>query len=675
MIIRYFIGIIWLLLFLPTVSSAQATLRAELSGTEIMIGDQVNLEIRVNLPEQAEISVDLRPIDDADNLEVVRESEPVVQETAQGVFLSKNIIITSFEAGEYIIPALSVAIRYAGGGQEDLRTNEIPLKVTTVAVNSDSLQLAPIKDIYREDFAFRDALPYLLAGIAVLALLGFLGWWFFVRKNEPEPEIVPTAYRSLHDIALEKLDQLEKEKRWQQGQIKSYYSRMTFVAREYLEHRFKIPALENTTGEILQNLEAKHEIDEQHLQQLRHILTASDMVKFAKAQPAATFHTEALEVTREFIQTTKDTEGELVPIVVAATAPTLQNMVGTVGSDHTSTLPDSLDIHILPEEMVQKDQPKIIEPADFWSRFFARIFDGLLAAWLSFYLALSVIIFFIRDFYVAGTPIPAWSIAVSVLYCLFFYWLFFAFAPYRLGADPGKILLRIRTVDMEEQPLDLKQASLRFFGKFLTEILLGIGYLTYFFTNPRQTLPDLIAGTKVIEGKPVRYDELERSPSSGFITTSHKPAGLWRRFFANMLDGFLWIVIVVIYILIMGWSISSSGIQTGEADLLISSIVLITILLLIFWYFPYMTSRYGGTPGNLALGLQIVDMEGHKISLKRASLRLLGTILMDLTLRLGFIFYYIDKKHRQALPDIIANTQVIVKPKKNDQVLLDHFDN
>lgn len=301
---RYLICIIWILSLLPVAALAQASVQAELSNTQIMIGDQVQLQIRVMQAGDAKVDIDLNPITEVEGLEIVSERAPVMKEDPGMNYLEKNVMITSFDSGEYIVPQIPVRLIQEDGSIQDFQTNPIPLMVNTIPIASDSLQLAPIKDINREDFTFQDSLPYLL-GAAGAILIGLLIWWFFFKKHDDQAKDQPLIIRPAHELALEKLEALDQQQLWQKGQIKNYYSMLTYVAREYLENRYEIPALENTTGEILQKLTGFRDIDQSLLNTLRQILTSSDMVKFAKAEPAATFHTEALEKTRQFIVTTQ----------------------------------------------------------------------------------------------------------------------------------------------------------------------------------------------------------------------------------------------------------------------------------------------------------------------------------------------------------------------------------
>jgi uncharacterized RDD family membrane protein YckC len=62
----------------------------------------------------------------------------------------------------------------------------------------------------------------------------------------------------------------------------------------------------------------------------------------------------------------------------------------------------------------------------------------------------------------------------------------------------GKYLMDIRVTDTNGERLSLKQALFRNIGKFLSEIILYIGFLWCLFDKRKQTLHDKIAGTVVI---------------------------------------------------------------------------------------------------------------------------------------------------------------------------------
>lgn len=676
MLHRFLIGLI---LFWGTSIGlwAQGSVEAELSQRTILIGDQVSYQVRVAYPSTAEVDIDIAPLADVEGVEIVREVPVVKQEDASMVYLQKDIVLTSFDSGTYFLPKLPVHIVEGNGTVQDLETNSLVLTVASIPVVTDSVQLAPIKDIVYEPFNFWDGLPYLI-GLAVLAALIASVWWFFVRKPEPDQELTPTAYRSLHDISLEKLNKLEGQQLWQQGAVKDYYSRLTYIVREYVEHRFHLPALEYTSNEILSALRQRGSVDQHTLQRLQHILSASDMVKFAKAKPAADFHTEAMETSRAFIGNTKDDEAAPVPVMLQKELPKGSIYLGSQAARIDTGTAD--DVVILPEEAIQQRTVVETKPADFWERFFARFFDAVLVAVITVMLAgLATYFAFERDGEMAQLTNPnalvlAGSIAAVI--GLIYLWVFFAFVPYRLGTGPGKLLLKIREVDLEDQPMQLPMATKRFSGKLLTEILLGVGYLTFFTNKENRTLPDLIAGTKVIKGRPVRMSSNEFGQSTVLVNTQKdKLAGFWRRFFARLIDINLWILLFLAYTIFLGWLLNDAGLLNGESPLWLQLVLYVLFALFFVAYWPWMISRFGGTIGKLLLKIQIVDLEGNFVSFKTASIRFLGFLIAESLWGLGYITYFWDKEFRQSLPDILANTLVIRKPENKHDVLLDDLQN
>ena len=86
-------------------------------------------------------------------------------------------------------------------------------------------------------------------------------------------------------IALRELEQLREEKPWVNKQVKLYYIRLTEILRIYIERRYHIMALEQTTDEILASPEKIRTARINSLKSLASILKLADLVKFAKVIP------------------------------------------------------------------------------------------------------------------------------------------------------------------------------------------------------------------------------------------------------------------------------------------------------------------------------------------------------------------------------------------------------
>lgn len=81
----------------------------------------------------------------------------------------------------------------------------------------------------------------------------------------------------------------------------------------------------------------------------------------------------------------------------------------------------------------------------------------------------------------------------------FLYYPFFIASEVR--ATPGKFLMGITVVSVTGERLTIKKAIIRYIGSFVSGICLCLGYCFAFFTQNKQTLHDLFAGTIVILDK------------------------------------------------------------------------------------------------------------------------------------------------------------------------------
>ncbi|TMJ22120.1 MAG: RDD family protein [Alphaproteobacteria bacterium] len=79
-------------------------------------------------------------------------------------------------------------------------------------------------------------------------------------------------------------------------------------------------------------------------------------------------------------------------------------------------------------------------------------------------------------------------------------WLYFALMESSpRGATVGKMVVGLRVVDEQGNRLSFLRATGRFFAKFISTIILFIGYLMVAFTERKRGLHDIIAGTLVVK--------------------------------------------------------------------------------------------------------------------------------------------------------------------------------
>ncbi len=68
-----------------------------------------------------------------------------------------------------------------------------------------------------------------------------------------------------------------------------------------------------------------------------------------------------------------------------------------------------------------------------------------------------------------------------------------------LKASCGKLLAGLYVTNLEGGRISLAQANSRFFGKFLSALILCVGFVMAVFTHQKQALHDMIAYTLVLK--------------------------------------------------------------------------------------------------------------------------------------------------------------------------------
>jgi uncharacterized RDD family membrane protein YckC len=128
-------------------------------------------------------------------------------------------------------------------------------------------------------------------------------------------------------------------------------------------------------------------------------------------------------------------------------------------------------------------------------------------------------------------------------------------------------------------------------------------------------------------------------------------SGFWRRFVAYVIDNILLSVVFWILVLVLGGIAGDGGVFGAYTLAAIGWLV---------YYAAMESSSNQATVGKMALGIQVTDLEGNRISFGKALGRNLAKILSALIFYIGFIMAAFTAK-KQALHDMIAGTLVVKK--------------
>lgn len=308
-------------LWLPGLLSAQAvSARASLDSTLMVIGGQMDLKLEVVQPAGLIVAFPLFTDTITANIEIV-EAYKIDTTAIDGnrIAIAQTFRVTSFDSGLHYLPP--IYFEYMEGERmQRASTQSMALLVVNPFEEVDPEKgIFDIKTAYDLPFLLSELLKYLkwLTLFFLLQALIALIIIYLQRHKKPLSQIFirEKPKEAAHIVALRELDKIKKEKIWQAGQIKTFYSQLTDALRRYLEERYHFQAMEQTSGEIMDSLKRIELPDKKLYDKLHRILDTADLAKFAKYQPLPDENDLALISAYFFVNQTKEE-----PIVTAEEA-------------------------------------------------------------------------------------------------------------------------------------------------------------------------------------------------------------------------------------------------------------------------------------------------------------------------------------------------------------------
>jgi hypothetical protein len=303
------LGILICLLLLVEKTSAQSVqVEAKLDKASILMGDQTTLRLNVSTVKNTEIIFPALGDTLSSKVQIVKvgKTDTLNDKTNPDLLvLSRAYTITSFDPGIQMVPILTVKSK-----EKLFSTRALALEVVAVKVDTTKA-IYDIKEPLAVSYTWLDWLKdnwlTVVISLATVALIiGLI--WYYIKRKQKKPAFIPAKPAiPPHRVALEKLNLLQEKHLWENNQVKTYYSELTEILRDYLEKRYKIKALEQTTEEIIESLSST-DLPKNHKDKLNEVLLLSDLVKFAKGLPLADENKESMNLSIAFIKATQLSE-------------------------------------------------------------------------------------------------------------------------------------------------------------------------------------------------------------------------------------------------------------------------------------------------------------------------------------------------------------------------------
>ncbi|WP_044032357.1 hypothetical protein [Flavobacterium branchiophilum] len=275
-----------LMLFVSTILLAQNKMATSIDATQKKIGAQFNITLKTTVDTG---TVVVFPKDKKwGSFEIIRVYvTDTIQKDAQ-YELIKKYGLTQFDSGQYVIPKMKVLIN-----NKPFWTDSLKVKVADVVVDTLKQKMFDIKPIASPESNNKNWWKWLLGLLLIGGIVAAV--YYFIKKKQAQ-KLENVGYASPIEKAIGELKLLEKKGLWQKGEIKTHYSELTDIAREYIEEVMEIPAKESTTAELILALKKetktkKLALSKETILGLEKVLKQADLVKFAKVLPDDDFIT------------------------------------------------------------------------------------------------------------------------------------------------------------------------------------------------------------------------------------------------------------------------------------------------------------------------------------------------------------------------------------------------
>jgi len=250
-------------------------------STEIKIGSAFQLTIKADASKNSEVVFPEQQMMGA--FEVLEQSPIDTLLADERMELIKKYTLTQFDSGSYTLPRLSV---YIDG--KNFQTDLFEVNVHNIEVDTLKQPMHDIKAQVEATIDTEKMWKYLIA--VLLCIAAGIVVYFLIKRIQNKNLTEEDLYKTPLEKVTKKLQLLDSKRLVMNGDVKSYYSEMTDVIRDYIEEVFEIPAKESTTSELIQHLlltvkAKKIQLSKETVNDLKRVLQTADLVKFAKSEP------------------------------------------------------------------------------------------------------------------------------------------------------------------------------------------------------------------------------------------------------------------------------------------------------------------------------------------------------------------------------------------------------
>lgn len=301
----------YLFLCVSVLSFGQVVVQQTMDTTQMFVGEQLQLKTSVLVNKGQTVRFPYYAAGD----EIVRGVEVVAcgavdtAHSADGkrLELTKKYTITSFDSALYAIPPIEIEVdgkSYASSQSVGLKVMWVPVDTLHPDVFADPHTVVHEPFVWHMGMTWMASMIWLTFGVAIVCGIALVRRKPLVRKKVVKPRVGPSTEAQLSLTSLH-----EKQSIDMATDDESFYVSLTNVVRNYIERRWLISALQQTSAEILAEMrhlikvnavaegvkdnqpdnklnseEIGGQLNESHILMLQDLFETADGVKYAKQQ-------------------------------------------------------------------------------------------------------------------------------------------------------------------------------------------------------------------------------------------------------------------------------------------------------------------------------------------------------------------------------------------------------
>jgi len=294
-------SIIFLIFLSGAVRPQNPTIQVTADKDRLGVGEMLTYTITISCPDKVRILSE--PITSFNDLEVskIQKFEPVSE---NGITTQKyEYDLTSFKLDTFMIGKPGVLFL---SGRDTLFAEGLVKRIIFHSVLDTSVKdIRPEKPLIAGKINWTILLAYIAGALIAISVLTYLGIKYYrkykARRIQKASEM-PVITRTPEEIAIESLESLRDRRLIDKGEVKLFHIDVSNIIRLYVEQRFKTPALEMPTSDLIGEFRRRKLTNDSYVAFLRRFLEVCDLVKFAKYQASPAESAEVLEQAFDLVK-------------------------------------------------------------------------------------------------------------------------------------------------------------------------------------------------------------------------------------------------------------------------------------------------------------------------------------------------------------------------------------